>query len=110
VEVEREAKKCIWFRNCTTRWEFSDLILSTVLGNFKVPNSFCLHSAALVSTQHLTEVNPRNFVGGEVRLVHRADNSAILVVLCIKIRMEAQHFISLLSLHDLLRESFMFLP
>jgi len=63
-EGGREAVKCIWLRNCTTRWEFSDSIPGRVLGNFKVPDSFCLHSAALVSTQHLTEVNTGEFLWG----------------------------------------------
>ena len=41
----------------------------------------------------------------KVHPVHSADNSAILVVPNVKVRMEAQHSIPLLSLHDLLQES-----
>jgi hypothetical protein len=36
----------------------------------------------------------------------RADNSAVLVVLNVRLRVEAQHSILPLSLHDLLRISF----
>jgi hypothetical protein len=43
-----------------------------------------------------------------VRPARRANNSAFLVVPNVKIRMEAQHSIPPLSLHDLLREMFTF--
>ena len=39
-------------------------------------------------------------------LARRADNFAVLVVSNVKVRAEAQHSISVLSFHDLLRESF----
>jgi len=38
----------------------------------------------------------------------RPDNSAVLVVLNVRLRVEAQHSILPLSLHDLLRVSFTF--
>ena len=41
-----------------------------------------------------------------MRPARRVDNSAVLVVPNVKARMEAQHYIPPLSLHDLLRESF----
>jgi hypothetical protein len=41
-----------------------------------------------------------------VRPERTADNSAVLVVLNVKVRMETQHYIPPLSRHDLLRESF----
>ena len=48
------------------------------------------------------------FPRGEVRPACRADNSTVPVVLNVKVRMEAQHFFSPLSLIDLLRGSFSF--
>jgi len=48
-----------------------------------------------------------NSHGVKVWLVHRADNSAILVVPPVKVRMEAQHSI-FTSLRDLLWENFTF--
>jgi hypothetical protein len=44
-----------------------------------------------------------------VRPTRRADNSAVLVVMNVKVRMKAQHSITPLSLHDLLWESFTFI-
>ena len=41
-----------------------------------------------------------------MRPERRADNSAVLAVPNVKVRMEAQHSVSDLSLHDVLRESF----
>ena len=41
-------------------------------------------------------------------LAHRADNSAILVMMNVKVRMEAQHSIPAVNLHDFLWESFTF--
>ena len=43
---------------------------------------------------------------GKVRPARTVDNSAVLVVPNVKIRVEAQHSISALSPHDLLLESF----
>ena len=43
-----------------------------------------------------------------MRPARTADNFAIVVVLNVKVRMEAQHSIRPLGLHDLLRESFIF--
>jgi hypothetical protein len=39
---------------------------------------------------------------------HRVDNSGLLVVSNIKVRMKAQHSIPSLSLHDLIKKSFAF--
>ena len=50
---------------------------------------------------------PKSLFAGKV--ARRADSSAVLVVPNVKVRMETQHSISPLSVHDLLRESFTFL-
>jgi len=43
--------------------------------------SFCPHFVALGSAQALTEISvPRNFLGGDIRPEHKADNSAVLFV------------------------------
>ena len=47
-----------------------------------------------------------NFIGGKGRPARPADNSAIVLAPNVKIRMETQHAITRLILHDLLRESF----
>jgi len=65
-----------------------------------------MHLVALGSTQPLTKM--RNFLGGKVRPAQRTDNSAILVVSNVKVRMEAQHYIFPHGLHDLLQASFTF--
>ena len=83
------------------------MIPSRVLRNFQVAYSFCLCSVALQSTQPSEKTSFRNSHGVKVWLVHRADNSAILVVPPVKVRMEAQHSI-FPSVHDLLWESFTF--
>jgi hypothetical protein len=57
------------------------------------------------STQPVTDMSTKNFLGGKVRPARRADSSAVLVVPNVKIGMEAQHYISRLSLHDLLWKS-----
>jgi hypothetical protein len=46
------------------------------------------------------------FSWGKVRPTRRPDRSAVLVVPIVNIKMEAQYFISPLSLHDDLRDSF----
>lgn len=57
--------------------------------------------------QPLTEMSvPWNFLGGKVPPARRADNTAVLVVPNANGQMEAEHSSPLLSLHDLLRESF----
>ena len=45
-----------------------------------------------------------------MRSVRRADNSAVLVLLNVKIWMEAQHFIRPQSLNDLLQEGITSIP
>ena len=70
-----------------------------VLGNFQVTYSFCPHSVAVGSTQPLAETSTG-------RHVKPTDNSAVLVVQNVKVRMEVQHSISLLRLQDLLWERF----
>jgi hypothetical protein len=44
-------KKYSCLGHCTTAWEIPGSIPSRVLGNFMATYSFCLHSAALSSTQ-----------------------------------------------------------
>jgi hypothetical protein len=60
------------------RGEVLGLIPGRYLEILKVTYSFCMHSAALGSTQPLTEM--RNFLWGKMWPAHTADNSAILVV------------------------------
>ena len=50
----------------------------------------------------------RDLFGGKVQPARKADNFAVTVVQNVKISMEAQHSIRPLSLHDLLRESFIY--
>ena len=45
------------------------------------------------------------FPRGKEWPAHRADKSAVLIVPIVKVTVAAQHSFSLLSLHDLLRES-----
>ena len=47
-------------------------------------------------------------LGGKVRPVRRADNSTVLAVPNVTVRIEAQYYIPALSLYDLLWESFTF--
>jgi hypothetical protein len=49
-----------------------------------------------------------NFLVGKGRSEHKADNSVVLVVPNVKVRIETQHSIPSLIIHDLLRESFSF--
>jgi hypothetical protein len=79
-----------------------------VLGHFLVTSSFCSHSVALRSTQHLTEISTKDFPWDKVRPARTADGSAVLVVQNVKVRMEARHSTSHQSLHYLLRESITF--
>jgi hypothetical protein len=82
---ERGQRWCNWLRHCATRLEVALSIPGRVFENIQVNSSFCLHSPSVGSTQTVTETkNPPN----------------------VKVRMEAHHSISLLSLHDLLWESF----
>jgi hypothetical protein len=90
---------CSWLGNCATRWEVRGSIPGRVLGNVQVTSSFCPHSIALGSTQPL--------LACKVRPAPRPDESAVLVVQNVKVRVEAQHSIlpppPPLGLLDLLR-------
>ena len=70
--------------------------------------SFSPYSVALGSAQPLTEMSTKGYLGGKVRPARRAENSTVLVVPNVKVRMEAQRPTPRLSLHDLLRETFTF--
>ena len=83
------------------------LIPSRVLRNFEVTFLLSAFSSPGVhSASQRTEVNTTEFLGNKVQPVQRLDNSAILVVPDVKVRMEAKYSIPPLSLHDLLHESF----
>ena len=56
----------------------------------------------------VNRVKPMVIVSTKMWPARRADNSAVLVVLNVRLRMEAQHCIPALSLHELLRERFTF--
>ena len=63
--------------------------------------------SAFSSLHPLTEISAKDFFG--VRCGRRVQlTSSVLAVLNVKMRIEAEHSIALLSLHDLLRESFTF--
>jgi hypothetical protein len=47
-------------------------------------------------------------MGSKLWLMHSADSFEVVVVLYVKVTMEVQHFSPLLSLHDVLQESFTF--
>ena len=79
--------------------EVPGLISSVFLGNFQMTLSLSLHSAALGSTQPLTESH-----WSKAWPVCTADNSTILVLPNVKVRMDAQHSISPLILLDLLQK------
>jgi hypothetical protein len=61
-----------------------------------------------VRIKPLTEMSTKEFAWDKVRAARGADNSAVLVVLNVKVRMQAQQCIPLLILHDLLWETFTF--
>jgi hypothetical protein len=82
---ERGQRWCIWLSHCATRLEVALSIPGRVFGNIQVTSSFCLHSPSVGSTQSVTET--KNLPN-------------------VKVRMEAQHSIYALSLHDLLWQSF----
>jgi hypothetical protein len=86
--------------------EVPGLISGRILGSFQVTSYFCPHSVALGSTQILTEMSTRELPWGKARPVRGADSSAVLVVPNVKVRVEAERFVALLSLHDFLQESF----
>jgi len=82
-----------------------------VLENLQVTDFFSPHSIALPSTQPVTEMSTKKFPGGEggkLQPALGAEYSAILVVQKVILRSQAQHSIFLLSLRDLLQESFTF--
>jgi hypothetical protein len=82
-------------RHSATRRKVSGSIPGRALGNFEV---------FLASTQKSV---PRNFLSGKGRPAPRADNSAVLVVPYVKMRIEDQRSIRPLGLHDLFRIFFL---
>ena len=74
-----------WLRHCATRLEVARSIPGSVLENIQMTSSFCSHSLSVGFTQSVTET--KNLPN-------------------VKVRMEAQHSVSPLGLHDLLRERF----
>jgi hypothetical protein len=92
---------------CVVALSSSDINCRYFLGKFLIIYSFCLQSAVLGCTQPLTEMSTKEFPWTPVRLA-TADSFAVLAMPDVKVRMEAQNFISPPSLHDLLRESFTF--
>ena len=81
---ERGQRWCSWLRHCATRLEVALSIPGRVFENIQVTSSFCLPLPSVGSTQPVAEI--KNLPN-------------------VKIRMEAQHSVSPLSLHDLLRET-----
>ena len=68
-----------------------------------------IYITKIVHGPYSVKLVPRNFLGDKVRPVGRADSSAVLVVLNVKVRIEAKHSLIPKSLHDLLRETFTFI-
>jgi hypothetical protein len=93
-------------RHYATRREVPRSIPCTVLENFQVTYSFRPHSAAVGSTQPPTKMSTKEFPWGKVLPARTADNSAVLLVLSVKVMIETQHSTPHLNLHDLLTESF----
>jgi len=93
-------------------WFISFALLHRVsvilIADFFLKFSSDLFFLPLGSIQSVTEITTTGIFGGIVLLVLRADNSAVLVMPNVKIRMETQHSISPLCLHDFLGESFTF--
>ena len=99
-----------WLRHCAPRREVTGSIPRGVFGNFQATQSFCPHSVPLGLTEHRTEMTTKVLpwgvnCGQSVQLT-----SAVLVARNVKVRMEAQHSVSPLSLRDLSRESFTYTP
>jgi hypothetical protein len=76
-----------WFNHCIARREVAGSISGQILGNFQVTYFFL---SALISPV------------GAVRPARRAENSVVLVVLNVRVRLEVQHSIPHLSFHNLL--------
>jgi hypothetical protein len=53
-----------WLRQCATRRDVLNSILSKVLGNFQMTYSLCLHSVSLWSTQPQTAMSTKEFPWG----------------------------------------------
>jgi len=79
-----------------------------LIADFFLKFSSDLFFLSLGSTQSVTEISTTGLSGGRVLLAFRADNSVLLVMPNVKVRMETQHSISPLCLHDFLGESFIF--
>ena len=73
--------------HCATRREVPGSVFGQIRGNFQVAYFFLSALRGPVGT---------------VRPARRADNSVVLVVPNVRVRLEAQHSIPHLSLHDLL--------
>jgi hypothetical protein len=87
-----------WLRHCATRQSVPGLI-PNLIPSFHIQypwGQLSLHEKWV----------PQNFLGGKAWPVNRDDNSAVLVVPNVRVKMGAQHSILPLSLHDLLWDSF----
>lgn len=93
--------------HCATGWKGPGSLSGRVLGNFNV-SFLCPRSVALGSTQPLTDMRTKEVPCGYSATGRRSVSSAVLVVPNVRLRISAQHFVSALSLHDLLRESLNF--
>ena len=85
-------------KHCATRRKVLGPIPGGALGHFQVTLSFLPHSAALGSTQPLTEGRTKVFPWGQIA-------AAILVVPNVEVRMEAQYSSLSLSLRVLIWET-----
>jgi len=79
-----------------------------LIADFFLKFSSDLFFLSLGPTQSVKEISATGLFGGIVLLAFRADNSAILVMPNVKVRMESQHSIFPLRLHNFLGESFTF--
>ena len=97
------------FRQCATRWgkEGSNYRWgpSEFVSDPIFLSAFSVSGFYSASNRNEYQVG---FLGGKVRPTLIADNTVILVMPNVKVRMEVQHSIHPLGLHDLLRDSFLY--
>jgi hypothetical protein len=89
---------CEWWpsclRHCISSREVPRFVVypGAVLKNFQVPRFLCLLLLALGFTRPLTEMSTKE---SNVRPALWADNSVVLLLPNVKVRMEVHHFIPL---------------
>ena len=94
-----------WLRHCAITREVPGSIPRRVIGNFQLTYSFFPHSVVLASTRPLNRNECLGiFWGVKCGPARRAENSTVLFVPNVKVKVGARHSIPPLSLHDLLRE------